>query len=503
MLNPEALEILPERNNAFPLLFNDSSANKEIYKNYMQLALSQVLHFLEERKTPFSGVTPAELRKRFALIDLNLPLHDGDFTEVLKEVKELYLDHAIAFHHPTYIAHLNCPILSPAIAAEVLISSINSSLDTWDQSAGGTLIEQKLIRWTCDLIGYNGQADGIFTSGGTQSNLMALLMARDHYCWEQLGVNIKVDGLPAEASRFRIFGSEVSHFSLKKSAALLGLGYQAVIAVPVDEHYQMCPKALQASIEDTLAQGNIPIAVVGTAGTTDFGSIDPLAVIAKIAQQYKLWFHTDAAVGGALLMSDIQEHRLAGIEEADSVTIDYHKTFFQPVSSSGFLFKNKAAARYVCYHADYLNSEEQEKQGYPNNVNKSLQTTKRFDALKLWMTLRSMGRPTLAMHYEKTLELTQLASGLIQQDTAFELLHEPALNCLVFRYAPIEIEANEQLNQLNLRIRQSLFERGEVIIASTKVKGQVYLKFTILNPMMTAQDFRFILNQIKHHGQSY
>ncbi|MTI33269.1 pyridoxal phosphate-dependent decarboxylase family protein [Xanthovirga aplysinae] len=484
----------------FPFLFHNSGVNQKIYKNYMHMAVGHVLNFLENRDTPFSGVQPEELKKRFDLIDLDNSQQNVDFEKVLEEVKDLYLDHAVAFHHPKYIAHLNCPILTPAIAAEVLISSVNSSLDTWDQSAGGTLIEQKLIRWTCDLIGYKDQADGIFTSGGTQSNLMALLMARDQFCQEKLGVNIKIDGLPPEASRFRIFTSENSHFSIKKNAAVLGLGHKSVIGVPVDNQFRMSTSALEEAIKEELNKGNIPIAVIGTAGTTDFGSIDPLEKIASIASKYQLWFHTDAAVGGALLMSSTQASRLKGIEHSDSVTIDYHKTFFQPVSCSGFLFKNKDAARYICYHADYLNSKEQEKQGLPNNVNKSLQTTKRFDALKLWMTLRTLGREMLSKHYEYTLLLSKQAAHLIGKDPAFELLHQPELNCLVFRFNPGSNLNEEQLNVLNLNIRQSLFKEGKVIIASTKVRGTTYLKFTILNPLMTIKDFHFILNQIKQHA---
>lgn len=123
----------------------------------------------------------------------------------MAELDTLYLEDAVYFHHPRYVAHLNCPIAIPAVVAELILSSVNSSLDTWDQSAGGTLIERKLVDWTAELIGLGAEADGVFTSGGTQSNLMALLLARDSFCYRQRGCHVNRQyGLPAEADRLRI-----------------------------------------------------------------------------------------------------------------------------------------------------------------------------------------------------------------------------------------------------------------------------------------------------------
>ncbi|WP_256948541.1 pyridoxal phosphate-dependent decarboxylase family protein, partial [Flavobacterium psychrophilum] len=250
-------------------LFTEKTSGE--YKRAIDLASNSVIDFLENNKKPFSGISPRELKKDFETIDFKEPL--SNYEEVICEVEELYTQHAIAFHLPKYVAHLNCPVVIPAVAAEVLISAINSSLDTWDQSAGGTLIEQKLIQWTCDEIGFDKNADGIFTSGGSQSNLMGLLLARDHFSIENLKHNIKKDGLPKEASRFRIFVSEVGHFSIQKNASLLGLGEQAVIKVKTDRSFRMNAILLEDAIKREINNGNIPIAIVATAGTTDFGNI--------------------------------------------------------------------------------------------------------------------------------------------------------------------------------------------------------------------------------------
>ncbi len=262
---------------------------------------------------------------------------------------------------------------------EAVLSAVNSSLDTWDQSAGGTLIERRLIDWTTERIGLGPAADGIFTSGGTQSNLQALLLAREE---------AKVR--PEHFTRLRIFTSECSHFSVQKSAKLLGLGADAVISVPVDRDKRMQTVALARALEQCVAEGAVPMAVVATAGTTDFGSIDPLPEIAALCEQFATWMHVDAAYGCGLLASRERGGLLEGIAHADSVTVDYHKSFFQPVSSSAVLVRDRATLRHATYHAEYLNPRRMAEERIPNQVDKSLQTTRRFDALKLWMTLRVM-----------------------------------------------------------------------------------------------------------------
>ncbi|WP_306352724.1 pyridoxal phosphate-dependent decarboxylase family protein [Flavobacterium sp. '19STA2R22 D10 B1'] len=474
--------------------------NVEEYKKAIDLTHESVVDFLKNTKKPFSGITPRELRRDFERVDLNQPL--SNYEEVLSEVQQLYTQHAIAFHLPRYVAHLNCPIVIPAIGAEVMISAINSSLDTWDQSAGGTFIEQKLIQWTANEIGYDATSDGIFTSGGSQSNLMGLLLARDHYAIEHLNHNIKKEGLPVEASRFRIFVSETGHFSIQKSASLLGLGEQAIVKVKTDHSFRMNSILLEDAIQREIQLGNIPIAVVATAGTTDFGNVDPLPAIGNLAQKYKMWFHVDAAYGCGLLLSDKHRHLINGIENANSVTVDYHKSFFQPVSSSAFIVKDKRYFGLITHYADYLNPKDQDDNGIPNQVNKSIQTTRRFDALKLWFTLRTMGKQELGKYIDKIIATSQLVAREIELDNHFELLNHTDLSALVFRYSACPFKSFD-LNNINQHIKAQLYNNGHALVAGTKVNGQFYLKFTILNPLTQLSDIQYILNLIKKYGNEY
>ncbi|KGE79298.1 pyridoxal phosphate-dependent decarboxylase family protein [Halomonas salina] len=482
-------------------LFNARHA--EAYWQQATRCIDLVRRKVAEVERPFTGARPEELRGRFEAIDLDAPL--GELRPALEELEHVYLDDAVYFHHPRYVAHLNCPVVLPGVLAEAILAPINSSLDTWDQSAGGTFIEQSLIDWTAERIGLGQDADGVFTSGGTQSNLMALMIARDHHGARQdrPGGN-KQQGLPADHQRLRILGSELSHFSLQKSAAILGLGYQAVMPVATDADYRMDPQALKVRLEECIALDLIPIAVVATAGTTDFGSIDPLEEIAALCREHGIWLHVDAAYGGGLLCSRRERHRLAGIEHADSVTVDYHKTFFQPVSCSAFLVRRGCDLRHVTHHADYLNPESQALAGTPDQVNKSLQTTKRFDALKLWMTLRIMGADALGEMLERVMDLAGEAHARLSARPDIEVLLEPPLSTLVFRYRPEDIDLDDaSLDALNANVRTALSRHGEGVIAATRVNGRRYLKFTLLNPETRVDDLSAIVERIIAHGRAW
>ncbi|MFI8227397.1 lysine decarboxylase DesA [Streptomyces sp. NPDC085900] len=467
-------------------LLNDLTA--EHYRRSVTEGVERVAAKLATTDRPFTGVTVDALAPRIDAIDLDRPL--GDAGAVLDELEEVYLRDAVYFHHPRYLAHLNCPVVIPAVLGEAVLSAVNSSLDTWDQSAGGTLIERKLIDWTAARIGLGAGADGVFTSGGTQSNLQALLLAREE---------AKSDSL----AHLRVFASEVGHFSVQKSAKLLGLGPEAVVTVPVGHDKRMQTVALARELERCRADGLVPMAVVATAGTTDFGSIDPLPEIAELCAQYGTWMHVDAAYGCGLLASLKHRDRLAGIERADSVTVDYHKSFFQPVSSSAVLVRDAATLRHATYHAEYLNPRRMVQERIPNQVDKSLQTTRRFDALKLWMTLRVMGADGVGRLFDEVCDLAEEGWRLLAGDPRFDVVVRPTLSTLVFRYVPAAVTDPAEIDRANLHARKALFASGAAVVAGTKVHGRHYLKFTLLNPETTAEDIAAVLDLIAGHAEQY
>ena len=314
-------------------LFN--ARNLDRYRDDMTRGLDALTRHVDAVTQPFSGAGVPSVAQRVAEVDLDEPL--PDLGAALDEMRTVYLDDAVWFHEPRYLAHLNCPVVIPALVAELFVSAVNSSLDTWDQSAGGTLVERRVVDWTASRIGFDAEADGVFTSGGTQSNLQALLIARGQ-------AYLSDDADPAEPlaqtlARFRIFASRDSHFSVQKSANVLGLGLDAVVTIPTDDRRRMDPWLLDAEIAQARAAGLIPMAVVATAGTTDFGSIDPLARVADMCDEHGVWLHVDAAYGCGLLVSP-RRRRPARRHRAGAVGhVDFHKSFFQPVCSSAVIVR--------------------------------------------------------------------------------------------------------------------------------------------------------------------
>ncbi|MFY0406760.1 pyridoxal phosphate-dependent decarboxylase family protein [Solicola sp. PLA-1-18] len=469
------------------------------YRQALALGLDEVHARVTSVSRPCTGAAPADLDKLVRDVDLDAPLADP--SEAIAELGPLWLDDAVWFHHPDYAAHLNCPVEVPALLGELLLSAVNPSLDTWDQSIGATLMERRLVTWTADRAGLGEAADGVFTSGGTQSNLQALLVARG-VATERLAAGDDVR-LPDLLPRLRVLASEVSHFSVRTGARTLGLGEDAVVPVACDERRRMRPDALAEALAACRADGLVPMAVVATAGTTDFGSIDPMPEIAELCRRDGVWMHVDAAFGGGLLCSTTRRHLLDGIEHADSVTVDFHKTFFQPVSSSAVLVRNGSTLRHVTHHADYLNPADTDPDARPNQVDKSIQTTRRFDALKLWLTLRLTGADGVGAMLDTVVDLADATWRHLDDDPRFEVVVRPTLSTVVFRYRPDAAASPAEVDDLNTAIRDELFASGRAMVARTVVDGRVHLKLTLLNPRTTAADLRRVLDLVARAGDAH
>lgn len=468
---------------------NESEASLNNYAQITQRTQELVQQCLTNQEQVFSGLSPNSLSD--FLNQEILPQKGLPTQQVLQDVVEAVFSHSIAVHKPDCAAHLHCPVLVPSLAAEMLISAFNQSMDSWDQSGTATLLEQSFIDFMCQLFGYKTGADGTLTSGGTQSNFMGLMLARD-YAIQQSGLNGQMFGLPRIAQRFRILCSEVAHFSVQQSAAILGLGMKAVVPVKVDENYRMCPQDLSKKLESMTKKRLIPVCIVATAGTTDFGSIDPLETIAAIAREYNTWFHVDAAYGGALILSDRHKSKLAGINQADSISVDFHKLFYQPIPCSLFLLKEKTRFDLMKLNVAYLNPEDNEEVGIPDLVTKSIQTTRRFDAVKPYIAFRALGRQFFEQVLDHTIGVTAQVAEYVDRDPQLELAVKPELSTVVFRYRASD--------EINLAIKRILLQNGDAVIGQTKIGGTTYLKFTLINPLVTCDRIVTLVEKIKQLG---
>jgi L-2,4-diaminobutyrate decarboxylase len=478
-------------NGAGPAFLDGSVASVRAHASALALAARTVGDEVCGAGSPLAAVTPDVLERR---LDISVaPELGAGLDATLRVVGERIVRNSVVVAHPLCAAHLHCPPLLSSLAAEAVISATNQSMDSWDQAPAATHLEERLIAWLGQLYGLGARADGVFTSGGTQSNLMGLLLARDRAA-ARAGFSIERDGITDAARRFRIVCSSTAHFSVRKAARILGLGDRSVVEVPADAAGGLDPDAVSAVMQSLADASLIPIALVTTAGTTDLGAIDPLEPLAEIAREHDAWLHVDAAVGGALALSDREGHRLAGIEAADSVTVDFHKLWFQPISCGAFLVRDRAWLEPALLHADYLNPEpDDDGEGLPNLVDKSLQTTRRFDALKLFVSMRTHGRRFFGRAVESTLDLAAEAARLVDAEPLLELARPVSLNTVVFRYSPYPPQGPERLDRTNEAIRSSLLHSGRAVIARTRLDGRVYLKLTLMNPEATPDDARELL----------
>ena len=480
-------------------LFLGSDAGNAAYREAMESATETVLESVVDGENPYSGHSPDVLAERFD--DAVIPETGAGLDATLKEVGERVLAHSVDPSNGRCVAHLQCPPMIPGLAAEALLTAANQSLDSFDQAPAATVLEERVVDALCDLFDLPADGDGVFTSGGTESNFQALLLARDRCCSRRFDHDVQADGLPANADSLRVLCSDAAHFTAKQAAHHLGLGENAVVTVATDDEGRIDVSALDAALADLRAHDHEPFALVGTAGTTDFGSIDPLSALADRATEHNLWFHVDAAYGGALAVTD---HRalLDGIERADSVAVDFHKLFFQPISCGALLLRDGDEFGWMARNAAYLNPAGHDDAGIPNLVAKSVRTTRRFDALKPYVAFRSLGREGIAALVESTLELADGAAALVDDADDLERLHEPTLNALVFRYRPHDGMDDRAVSRLNATIRRELLHDGRAVVARTEVDGVTSLKVTLLDPTATLDDVAATLDVLRDCGES-
>lgn len=472
---------------------NPADVSQDAYRRLISQAVAIVCESFP--KSPYAGNGPVELGN-LVLAEF-LPQEPG--TEQVAQILRTVVANSISVSHPHTAAHLHCPPLLASLAAEVVISALNQSMDSFDQAPIATIVEQKMIRWLCAQAGLPATADGTFTTGGSQSNYMGLLLARDTFLRKHWNWSAQKSGLPPEARQLRILCSEVAHFTVEKSASQLGLGTDAVVRVAVDDHFRMDPAALHAALSALQSQNQLPMAIVATVGTTDFGSIDPLPELVAAARAANTWLHVDAAYGGALLFSGGHRARLAGIEQADSLSVDFHKLLWQPIPCSVFLVREAQYFDSIKMHADYLNSELDEDAGVPNLVTTSLLTSRRFDALKFWISLQSLGRIQLAAMIDRTVALAAYAAETVRTTAALELICEPQLSTVVFRYKPQHAELDADL--INAAIRRRLFETGSAVIGHTRIRGHQCLKFTCMNPATSDSQMQELIAAVVAQGE--
>ncbi|MFJ3668498.1 pyridoxal phosphate-dependent decarboxylase family protein [Streptomyces sp. NPDC090106] len=413
---------------------------------------------------PAGGSGPVAARLLAALGD---PLPDEGDPDALRRLVTAFAETAADPAHPLCAAHLHCPPLAVATAADLAASALNPSLDSWDQAPGASELEAAVTRalaaevYRPAIPSAASAPDALVTTGGTESNQLALLLARETHP----GV--------------RLLCGAAAHHSLPRAAWLLGLPEPHILPTPTGT---LDPAAL----DEALTRLPGPHLVAATAGTTDAGLIDPLPRIAAVCRSHGARLHIDAAYGGGLLFSARHRHLLTGLDAAATVTLDLHKLGWQPVAAGLLAVRDARDLAVLGQRADYLNADDDTEAGLPDLLGRSPRTTRRPDILKIAVTLQTLGRTGLGRLVDQVCASAREFADLIDRHPGFELHAAPTLSTVLFRPARAD-------DDTVAAVRRALLTDGRAVLGRARTQDRLWLKATLLNPRTRADDLAALL----------
>jgi aromatic-L-amino-acid/L-tryptophan decarboxylase len=415
------------------------------------------------------------------------PEHGRDALAVLNRVASDVLPVAARVDHPRFLAFVPSSPTWPGVIADYLAAGFNIFQGTWLGSGGPSQLELVVIDWFRQWIGFPDSAGGLFTSGGSAAILDALVAAREAAGWPDK---------PA------VIMSDQTHSAFKRAARIVGVRVEGMIVVPSDGAFRLDPRALAAAIESARNRGLSPIAVCANAGTTNTGAVDPLLAIADVCARDKVWLHVDAAYGGFAVLAPQGRQLLAGIERADSISLDAHKWLFQPFEAGCLLVRDVATlVRAFSVDADYLQDTKLGLE-HVNFADRGYQLTRSFRALKVWMSIQTFGLARFREAIAGAIELAAQAGRLVTETGGLELLSPPSLGVLCFRYRPAGKAWTEaRIDELNKAIQARIIGAGIAMISSTQLGSRYSLRLCILSHLTTWDDVRETVESIASFGR--
>jgi aromatic-L-amino-acid decarboxylase len=422
-----------------------------------------------------SRATPAELK---LLFDEPIPIEGMPAEKILEQFARDIEPHAMQVPSPHYFGQFNPAPLAIGVWADALCSALNQNAGAWRNGPTSALIEAQVIGWLCELMGYGPGAFGVLASGGSEANLIALKCARD-----KAAGDICDQGARALPNDLTVYTSEQCHFSVERSLDILGLGRRSLRKIATDERFHIRLDLLRAAIEKDRSEGRLPICIVGIAGTTSTGVIDPLPELAAIAHENNCWFHVDAAYGGGLAFSDQHKHKLQGIELANSITFDPHKWMFVPFACGTTLVRDggKVLRDSFDMSPEYLSEDRGFADAQYDFFRYGQMGTRRFNALKLWMAFKSMGKVGYAETTERHIELTEYFAARLDALADFARVGEIETAVCCFRYSPASVRAlpPEEQDRIQQALQQRVEQSGRAFFPSTILHGRRALRVNI------------------------
>lgn len=405
-----------------------------------------------------------------------LPETGRALDDLLADVETHVLPYPMGNGHPAFFGWVNSAPSEAGIAVASLASALNPSCAGGDHA--GALLERAAVRWLAELIGFpHVPGGGLLTSGASVATIVAIAAARQR-ATRRRGLDVREQGLSA-CPPLIVYMSEEGHSCLRKAVELLGLGNRQIHLVPVDDDFRMRPDALRERIARDIADGLVPMAITGTAGTVNSGAIDELDALADIATEFDIWFHVDGAYGALGAAATSPHPFLRGLARADSVALDPHKWLGVPVDCGCILLKEPAVARDAFSLVPaYLRDDASGDLGWFSEYGP--EQTRPFRALKVWATLASLGRQGVTDLVDRTVALTEAFAGRIAARDDMTLLGQ-SLSIAAFRYEPAGLDASA-VDRLNAALPAVIQRRGRTFMTGTTLRGRPALRTCILNP---------------------
>jgi len=411
------------------------------------------------------------------------------FSDLNNFVADL-LDHSIHLHNPKYMGHQVSAPAPLTVLTDMISGLLNNGSAVYEMGRAATAIEKTVVDLFCEKVGYDNNANGIMTSGGTLANLTALLAARQALH----GSDIWQDGC---REKLAVLVSSQAHYSIDRAARVMGLGNDGVVLVPVDAGFAMDQQALATCYSETTQAGFIVIAIIGSACSTATGIYDDLQFIGDFCQRNDVWFHVDGAHGGAAVFSDKYKSLLKGIEMADSVIIDTHKMMMTPALSTVVLFKDKKQGSQTFHQkAQYLFADANIEDQWYNAGLRTFECTKMMMCLKFYVLWKTYGIEIFAENIDCLYGLGETFAAMVTAHPCYQLALAPQTNIVCFRYLKQGL-LEAQTNELNKKIRQNLLEDSEFYIVQAVLNDTIYLRVTLMNPMTTEMHLQQLLEKIE------
>lgn len=407
-----------------------------------------------------------------------LPCNGVGAAQALQQIVPLLVRNSVVPFNKRTVAHLHASPLAVAAAMDLVISSVNQSMDSWDQAPIASELEAVVSRYISRTVYGCTKSDTLITGGGTESNLVALLLAR-----EMLGNDVQI-----------ICGDNCHH-SIQRSAWLLGLTEPVVVNT-------VSGRLTSSLVKECLKKYQGPKLVVATAGTTDAGEIDPIEELALLCQETGSRLHVDGAYGGLLAFSDVNRHKISGIQLADTVSMDFHKFGWQPIASGTLSIKNSSDTKALSFVAHYLNATDDTDAGIPDLLGRSIKTSRRADAVRMLVSLLSLGKEGLARGIDACIKLSDEVEESLSTDERFEVLRpQNGISTLLFRPSN-KLWVGRDKSVIVAKIRRSLMESGKALLGRALVScdeesNALWWKITLLNPLLERKDIEKIFDDIE------